>query len=288
MRRRVKVGGVMAALICLAAFAGTADAETGIGGDIEARAAAVARQATAPANGRKPTRAELERRPQVLRKTGGFIDVEAVGVSVVAIDGRAGSTGAVGQFAEVFGRLSKTNVRTRRRPLATVAEAAEAARGALADERAVYALVVVDDPAGRGLSVYPEERVAVVNGAKYGEGDDPVRREVRIVKELWRGLGFVAGVGYAPFGNDVLQPVFSVGELDGLEYQVMQPMNFQKMYATLGRFGVRRARRIPYRTAVHEGWAPAPTNDYQKAVWDEVRAPPRNPMKIEFDPKKGR
>jgi len=39
---------------------------------------------------------------------------------------------------------------------------------------------------------------------------------------------------------------------------------------------------------VEEGWAPAPTNEYQKIVWDKVHAIPQKPMKIEFDPKKGR
>ena len=43
-----------------------------------------------------------------------------------------------------------------------------------------------------------------------------------------------------------------------------------------------------YIKACEEGWAPAPTNDIQKAIWDKVHAAPKNPMKIEFDPKKGR
>ena len=47
-----------------------------------------------------------------------------------------------------------------------------------------------------------------------------------MVKELWRALGSVSGIGYAPFQNDVLQPVYSVAELDALVYQVMQPMHF--------------------------------------------------------------
>ena len=108
---------------------------------------------------------------------------------------------------------------------------------------------------------------------------------MRIHKEIWRALGFVSGIGYAPYQNDVLQPVFSVKALDGLEYQVMQPMNFQKMYTTLSKLGVTRARRIPYRVAVQEGWATPPTNDYQKAVWKEVHSIPDKPIKIEFDPK---
>ena len=45
---------------------------------------------------------------------------------------------------------------------------------------------------------------------------------------------------------------------------------------------------VPYRTACREGWAPAPTNDIQKAIWNEVRQLPTKPIKIEFDPKKGK
>ena len=87
------------------------------------------------------------------------------------------------------------------------------------------------------------------------------------------------------FFSIIVLPVFSVKELDGLTYQVMQPMNFQKMYSTLSKLGVTRSRRIPYRVAVQEGWAANPTNDYQKAVWKEVHSIPDKPIKIEFDPK---
>ena len=42
-----------------------------------------------------------------------------------------------------------------------------------------------------------------------------------------------------------------------------------------------------YKKACQEGWVSAPTNDIQKAIWDKVHAAPKNPMKIEFDSKKG-
>jgi hypothetical protein len=107
-------------------------------------------------------------------------------------------------------------------------------------------------------------------------------------KEIWRALGFAAGLGYAPYQNDVLQPTFNISELDALYYQVMQPMNFQKIYPILKKFGITREHRVPYHIACQEGWTPTPTNEYQKAIWDKVHAAPKNPMKIEFDPKKGR
>ena len=56
----------------------------------------------------------------------------------------------------------------------------------------------------------------------------------------------------------------------------------------LKNLGVTPAYQRTYKQACIEGWAPNPTNEYQKAIWDRVHAAPKNPMKIEFDPKKGR
>ena len=43
-----------------------------------------------------------------------------------------------------------------------------------------------------------------------------------------------------------------------------------------------------YRKACQEGWAPAPTNDIQKAIWDKVHAMPTAPIKIKPETKKVR
>ena len=34
------------------------------------------------------------------------------------------------------------------------------------------------------------------------------------------------------------------------------------------------------------GWAPQPTNEVQRAIWDKVHAIPDKPLTIEFNPKK--
>ena len=169
----------------------------------------------------------------------------------------------------------------------TTLQAVDAALSFLKAQNAAYAIAIVEDAELRGLTVMPEDRIAVVNATRFKVGgDDVLKPEVRIHKEIWRALGFVSGIGYAPYQNDVLQPVFSVKALDGLEYQVMQPMNFQKMYSDLGKFGISRARRVPYHIAVQEGWASPPTNDVQKAIWKRVHAIPDKPIKIEYDPKR--
>ena len=45
-------------------------------------------------------------------------------------------------------------------------------------------------------------------------------------------------------------------------------------------------RRTVYRKACEEGWAPQPTNDVQKAIWDKVHAMPTEPLKIKPETKK--
>ena len=40
-----------------------------------------------------------------------------------------------------------------------------------------------------------------------------------------------------------------------------------------------------YKRACREGWAPTPTNDVQRAIWEKVHAIPDKPLTIEFDPK---
>ncbi len=238
---------------------------------IQAKAASLAKEASTSRTNRL-TRAELERRPQVLRKTGGFLDVPAQGTAILAVDLRKNPGGAVPQFAEVFGRLSKTNVKVVRESAKAGQTTFDFVCARAEAEKPVYTLVIDEDASREGLTVLPESRIVLINAAKYKGGADPLQPEIRLVKQLWRGLGFVSGIGYAPFKNDVFQPVFTLAELDALEYQVMQPMNFQKMYQTFSKFGVKRARHIPYRLAVHEGWAAAPTNEYQKAVWEDVKA----------------
>ena len=74
----------------------------------------------------------------------------------------------------------------------------------------------------------------------------------------------------------MMQPYYTLKELDGLDNAYIQPMNMVKMQKFWKRFGVERPRKVPYRAAVKQGWAPPPTNDLQKAVWEEVKTAATN------------
>ncbi len=47
--------------------------------------------------------------------------------------------------------------------------------------------------------------------------------------------------------------------------------------------GVTQGKHTVYLVACQEGWAPPPTNEYQKAIWDKVHATPSKPIKITYD-----
>ena len=98
----------------------------------------------------------------------------------------------------------------------------------------------------------------------------------------------LCGASMSNYDNPITGFVECASDLDDItDYRLpMDSLTRCKNY--LESCNVTPYKRTIYRKAVEEGWAPAPTNDIQKAVWDDVHAAPKNPMKIEFDPKKGR
>ena len=72
----------------------------------------------------------------------------------------------------------------------------------------------------------------------------------------------------------------------GLMGDVIQPVTLQGFRKFETRFGMKRARYVPYEVACYEGWAPAPTNEAQRVIWKEVHALPSSPISIAPEAKK--
>lgn len=159
------------------------------------------------------------------------------------------------------------------------------AKGALGAEVAVF---VVEDARLPASLVAREGRWGIVNLAAVGAGRiDAVRLFGRAKAELMRTAALVCGAGDSQFPGSLMSVGDAPSDLDLVDSELpIDVMN--RMAASLARAGVTPAVYGTYRRACREGWAPAPTNDVQRAVWDEVRAIPSEPMKIEFDPKRGK
>lgn len=157
-----------------------------------------------------------------------------------------------------------------------------AAIGKEANDR-VAILIVADDKAPAML-VAPEERWAIVNVAKLGEGlpagalyDKMFAGRCR--KEIVRAFSLLCGGGSSQFAGNMFDAA-TVQDLDAV--QEFLPIDMEQRYAGyLAKLGIRPAYICNYKQACQEGWAPAPTNDNQKAIWKKVHELPTEPLKLQ-------
>ena len=148
-------------------------------------------------------------------------------------------------------------------------------------------VALVDDPTLPALLSAPEEGWSLVNVARLSDADK-VKVAMRTRREILRAFALAGGAMYAAQGDFVLQPVRKPSDLDRLIREDYGAAMAHIFPLALPYYGVTPWHQATYKKACEEGWAPQPTNDVLKAIWDKANATPKTPMKIEFDPKKGR
>ena len=146
------------------------------------------------------------------------------------------------------------------------------------------AVIYILESGNSPLLVSPDECWACVSVAALGDANVPARLQ----KETMRALTFLCGGTASGYPNPMTYPVTDVRQLDLVDSPDLPIDVIQRMQTYLERLGVTPYKQATYRTACKQGWAPPPTNDVQKAIWDKVRQLPANPIKIEYDPARGR
>lgn len=139
------------------------------------------------------------------------------------------------------------------------------------------------------MLVAPEDAWAVLNVgvlARDGAATEVLFERVR--KELWRTTAIMLGASDSTFRPCLLEPVHSLAELDALKAKVVCPEPYGNIQRNAKDLGCGSPQFATYRAACREGWAPPPTNDLQRAIWEETRKLPAKPLKIEFDPVRGK
>ena len=154
---------------------------------------------------------------------------------------------------------------------------------------ATIVVFVNDDAKSKSpILVSPDEHWAVVNISALN-ADEPGAEilALRTRKAVNRAICLVCGAGGSQYPNTLVGPFKNgIKDYDRFSNEGLPPDVFARMQHYLKTLGVRPIVRTTYANAVQQGWAPPPTNEFQKAVWNEVHAIPDNPIKIEFDPKK--
>lgn len=137
-----------------------------------------------------------------------------------------------------------------------------------------FALIIREDNAAPVILVAPEDHWAVVNVGR-------VTKPELARKEIIRAFALMCGGGGSQFSGSILN-VPSLSKLDTADETL--PADFIDLCTTyMAANGVELPIYLSYEDACSEGWAPQPTNDIQKAIWEKVHTPPTKPLKISYD-----
>ena len=162
-------------------------------------------------------------------------------------------------------------------PIRVVAEVSAAA-GAV--------LEVVATDSDSTILCKPEDGWAMLN-VKRLMSDNPsgALLEGRLRKEMWRSVGAALGMGVSVYQPCVMRNIRTLQDLDNCRIDRAGPASLNVFTESAQFFGIVSIKRNSYRAACEEGWAPPPTNDVQKAIWEKVQADkergPTNPITIQ-------
>lgn len=222
-----------------------------------------------------PTRREItpEMRERILARTGGTVTSLPEGPKVLLLNTqrRVSEEQLRALSAEVqrFVQLPTTykNVETAE-PLSSALEELK--------DRSTAAVIVVGDSGGYPtLLLAPESGWALVNVAALAEDGAPADKIAeRTQKEVWRAYGYLMGAANSNFEHCLMKSVSSVADLDALSGKCISPEPFSFIFDHARKLGMTQIRTATYRMAVQQGWAPTPTNEYQRAILEEFKNKP--------------
>ncbi len=215
---------------------------------------------------------KAERRERMLKNTGGIIRQEGEGKIVVVNAQTRIADALIAERVENLHLLLKYNFEVRKGTWTLGA-------GKIADS--TLTVYLVDDATLPMSLIAVEAGWGVLNTQGLSLGN-------RFSRELSRVMTLVIGAGHSQFLASPMQAVRSPNDLDKLMTDGFTMDSMTSIQLNTKKLGLTRYKLTSYKRACEEGWAPAPTNEYQKAIWDKVHAVPSKPIKIEFDPKKGR
>lgn len=234
--------------------------------------------------------AERKRMAQerMLRVTGGYVTKPGIFGKIVYVNGQTKvAKEVIEKQTKLMSDLLSINVQLIDGEGKFSLAEANAKRQALKANASIH---FVDDPAlGETMLVAPESCWAVVNvAALTKDSPDKAKLEKRLIRETWRSFAFLLGAANSNEPRCILRPVTKNADLDAMVSDVFCPEPLDKIVGHLKAIGVDASGRKTYRQACKEGWAPAPKDKYQQAIWDEFHQLPTKPVKIEFDPKAGK
>ena len=221
-----------------------------------------------------------ERAAMIYQRTGGMVEKQAEGKSVAIYSNQ--NKIRISDLSCVAMSITDSI------QLPVVIEQKELKPGPSSDPRIGFAIFLTEG--GAKLQFAPQDGWASLD-VSWLTSDNASSdvTALRIRKQIWRALVYGLGGGNSTFAHCIMKPIFTLQELDNNKATMACPENYGKVTETAAILGIKPVFKTTYLNACREGWAPAPTNDVQKAIWEKVKAEksvkPSNPIKVNFDPK---
>ena len=132
------------------------------------------------------------------------------------------------------------------------------------DTKAV--VFVVDNATDPAILVAPEDKWAKVNIGRFKDKNVKSRTQM----ELLRAFCYLCGGIGSEYNNPLTGFIGNPAQLDDSPVAELPIDVVNRFTPYLKQLGVIPYIESTYRKACREGWAPAPTNDVQKAIWEDV------------------
>lgn len=248
---------------------------------------ACAASAIFAANAKKPTPEEWAARKakaaeEFYKDTGGMLrDTRNQKGRIVYVNAQTSADEAwLRESAAYFGKAMKVRVDVERGSFAFP-------EVKMVGETTVF---VIDDAKYPSILAAPDQGWVAVNVAplREGAGQKTPFFRARVKKELTRALTAVAGGIDSGYPGNTVGPIAGIRGLDKYPDAELPVDVLRRFPKQLELRGITPYRETTYLDACTEGWAHAPTNAVEKDVWDYVHKMPTDPIKIKFDPKKGK
>ncbi len=236
----------------------------------------------APESKKKLTPEErAARREMMLKRTGGLIHLPGTGAIGVFNAQKVVAQEKISANAKVLGNMLRGITITEKDNAFSLATAVETMKR----ENVAAAVFVVDDPALPMSLVAIEGNWGIVNVAQLkADNPDEAKLTSRFRKEFVRITSVVFSGVLSQYKNSTLLTANSAQDLDKIVGENYTFDSLNGMLRHLNDLGVKPGSMTTYRKACMNGTAAAPTNDYQKAVWESVKAEktkaPSNPIRI--------
>lgn len=224
------------------------------------------------ANGRKAGKGLLTPNDVQQRRSGGFVTRMVAGKSFLFADTRKKGPTENAKLIKEMELFCEIPFVWRKIEL-TDTSPLMMAKHLLSNEPFAAVTIIKDGDADEPvLATFPEDGIAVINVTPLKDGVSESVFNDRFEKELWRSVAFAAGGIESMSPHCSLKYIKVPADLDALDCKMLSPEITSHITHNAFKFGFGRNVTTTYRNACREGWAPPPTNDYQKAIWDRVMA----------------